>query len=383
MSACHQMHGMAATPAAADWPPLRADEVETVLRHFALPAAVRALRWHSPRPFSAAAEVETEAGIVFVKRHHRRLRDVRTLGEEHAFIAHLRARGAPVPRLLRSAAGATALALGEWTYEVQHAAEGDDAYREAASWTAFASTAHAHAAGRALAELHRAAAGYAAAPRSTTLLVANLRLFGQAQPLPALQRDLARRPALADWLRRRDWQADLRAHLLPWHAQAWPLLRMPPPALWTHGDWHASNLLWRGHGAASAVSAVFDFGLADRSFALYDLATAIERNLVPWLHLDDGRRAVAELDQLDALLRGYAAVLPLDAAQLRTLAALLPLAHADFALSEVEYFAGITGSDANADIAYRRYLLGHADWFGDEEGQRLLQRLHRHAAAAP
>lgn len=381
MSAQHQMHGMGAAPAAADWPPLRVDEVDALLRRFALPDAVRALRWHSPRPFSAAAEVETSAGTLFVKRHHHRLRDVRTLGEEHRFIAHLRARGAPVPLLLHDAEGATAVQSGDWTYEVQRAAEGEDVYRQAASWTAFASTAHAHAAGRALAGLHRAASGYAAAPRSTTLLVANLRLFGQPQPLPALRRDLARRPALAAWLQRRDWQAELRTHLLPWHAQAWPLLASPPPALWTHGDWHASNLLWRGRGDASEVSAVFDFGLADRSFALYDLATAIERNLVPWLQLDAGRRAVAELDQLDALLHGYAAVLPLDAAQLRALAALLPLVHADFALSEIEYFAGITGSDANADIAYRRYLLGHADWFGSDDGQRLLRHLQRRAAA--
>ncbi|MEE7560604.1 phosphotransferase, partial [Xanthomonas sp. Kuri4-2] len=171
-------------------------------------------------------------------------------------------------------------------------------------------------------------------------------------------------------------------HLLPWHARAWPLLRTPGPALWTHGDWHASNLLWQHRGPASQVGAVFDFGLADRTFALYDLATAIERNLVPWLDLDRGARAVAELDQMDALLYGYASELPLDAAQLRLLGALLPLVHADFALSEVDYFAGITGSPSNAAIAYERYLLGHADWFGGDEGQRLLQRLARHPGTA-
>lgn len=128
---------------------------------------------------------------------------------------------------------------------------------------------------------------------------------------------------------------------------------------------------------------MFDFGLSDRTFALFDLATAIERNLIPWLDLDGGGRAVAELDQLDALLFGYASVLPLDAAQLRLLAALLPLVHADFALSEVEYFAGVTGSDEHAGVAYDRYLLGHADWFGSGEGQRLLRHLQRRAEAMP
>lgn len=376
------MHGMGAVPEPADWPILRADEVDALLRRMGLPDAVRALRWHSPRPFSAAAEVQSAIGTLFVKRHHRTLRDARTLGEEHGFIEHLRAGGAPVPPLLRTPDGASAVELGDWTYEVQRAAVGEDLYRDTASWRPFAGSAHAQAAGRALAQLHRAAAGYAAAPRSTALLVANLRLFGHADPLQALQQDMRGRPALAAWLQRRDWRSDLCRHLLPWHARAWPLLRTPPAALWTHGDWHASNLLWHGHGAASEVSAVFDFGLADRSFALFDLATAIERNVVPWLDLDAGGRAAADLDQLDALLHGYAQTLPLDAAQLRLLAALLPIVHADFALSEIDYFAGITGSHANADIAYHRYLLGHADWFGGDEGQRLLRRLRRHAEAA-
>jgi len=378
----HQIHGMSLAPAAADWPPLRSDEVDALLRHMGLSDAVRALRWHSPRPFSAAAEVDSAVGTLFVKRHHRSLRDARTLGEEHRFIEHLRARGMPVPVLLRAPDGASAIALGDWTYEVQRAATGEDLYRDTASWLPFADTAHAQAAGRALALLHQAAAGYTAPPRSTTQLVANLRLFGSADPLQALQQDLHERPALAAWLQRRDWRGDLRRHLLPWHARAWPLLQTPAPPLWTHGDWHASNLLWQGHGATSAVSAVFDFGLADRTFALFDLATAIERNLVPWLELDAGGRAPADLDQLDALLHGYAQLLPLDAAQLRLLAALLPIVHADFALAEIDYFAGITGSDANAEIAYRRYLLGHADWFGGEEGQRLLRRLQWHADAA-
>lgn len=381
MSARHQMHGVGVEPVDSDWPALREDEVRAVLQHFDLPGDLHALRWHSPRPFSAAAEVTTDVGTLFVKRHHRRLRDARTLTEEHRFIAHLRAHGVPVPALLRARDAATALQLGDWTYEVQQAGEGEDSYREATSWTPFSSRTHAYAAGVALARLHRAAAGHAEPPRSTRLLVANLRLFGSHDPLQALAQDLHRRPALAAWLATRDWAGELRAQLLPWHAQAWPWLQRQP-LLWTHGDWHASNLLWRQDDTGAAVSAVFDFGLADRSFALFDLATAIERNLIPWLDLDRGGRAVAEIEQLDALLDGYIRVLPLETAQLRALAALLPIVHADFALSEVEYFAGITASQAHAQVAYERYLLGHADWFANAEGQRLLRHLQRRAQAA-
>jgi len=53
----------------------------------------------------------------------------------------------------------------------------------------------------------------------------------------------------------------------------------------------------------------------------------------------------------------------------------LPLVHLDFALSEVEYFHGITRSLANADVAYGVFLLGHAQWFSTAPGQALLQAL--------
>jgi Ser/Thr protein kinase RdoA (MazF antagonist) len=55
--------------------------------------------------------------------------------------------------------------MGDWVWEAHPVAPGDDLYRDAPSWTPFQSEAHAHAAGAALARLHRAAADYAA-PRA-------------------------------------------------------------------------------------------------------------------------------------------------------------------------------------------------------------------------
>lgn len=155
---------------------------------------------------------------------------------------------------------------------------------------------------------------------------------------------------------------------------------MPP--LWTHGDWHASNLLWRTQDGNTEVSAVFDFGLCDRSFALFDLATTIERNLIPWLNLDNGQRAQPQLDQLDALLDGYAQHCPLGAAQLHLLAALLPIA-CRFRLERDRVLRRHHRSAGNADIAYHRYLLGHADWFASADGQRLIEHLHARARRLP
>ena len=76
-----------------------------------------------------------------------------------------------------------------------------------------------------------------------------------------------------------------------------------------------------------------------------------------------------------ALLDGYRQLRPLAATQVLLLADLLPIVHFDFALSEVEYFHGATGSTANADIAYHDFLLGHARWFSGPHGQMLLAAL--------
>jgi Ser/Thr protein kinase RdoA (MazF antagonist) len=179
---------------------------------------------------------------------------------------------------------------------------------------------------------------------------------------------------LANYLSDKDWHAQLTPLLLPYHATLLPLLKAQPP-LWTHNDWHASNLLWSSDQADAQVVSVLDFGLADRTFALFDLANALERNTVPWLDLDTGGNAPADLDAIDALLAGYHAVKPLSSEELRTLAALLPLVHIDFAISEIAYFQGIVGSTSSADVAYHAYLIGHLQWFNGAEGQRLLDHL--------
>ena len=120
---------------------------------------------------------------------------------------------------------------------------------------------------------------------------------------------------------------------------------------------------------------MLDFGLASPTSALFDLATAIERNAVAWLELERGRDAV-RIEIALALLEGYRQVLPLSATRVQLLADLLPMVHFDFALSEVEYFEGVTGSTANADVAWQPFMLGHPAWFHSAPGQALLQALH-------
>lgn len=369
----HLVHGLAGDHAAADWPALTTVEVDTLLRRYPQLGTPMRIDWHSPRPLSAAGLIETTNSTVFVKRHHRSVRSLATLSEEHRFIAHLRANGMAIPMVLRDAQGQTAVTIDDWVYEVHERAAGIDLYREAISWSPLPHYEHALSAGRTLATLHDAATDYRAAQRGTHILVARSELIGAPDPVSALQSQLPGRPGLADYLRDRDWQADLTRLLAPWHAAVQPQLARQP-RLWTHGDWHVSNLCWSDASTHARISAVLDFGLAAANCALFDLATAIERNAIAWLALETGDEAI-HVDIAHALIEGYRQQRPLDAAAIHLLADLLPLVHVDFALSEVEYFHAITHSRANADVAYDTFLRGHAAWFHSPPGQALLQAI--------
>jgi Ser/Thr protein kinase RdoA (MazF antagonist) len=362
-SVAHLVHGLGTANVAPDWPPLTLAEADAVLRRFPEAAGAKALLWRSPRPLSAAGLVETtRGGSVFIKRHHRSVRSVAGLREEHAFLAHLRDNGAPVVRVLDDQAGNTVLADGEWTYEVHTVGVGDDLYRDAISWSPFTRLSHARAAGRALAALHVAARGYAAAPRRPQPLVAGFSVFADPDPVAAIERYAAARPALADELATRPWRDDIERWHLQHHERLLPLLPSLD-SLWTHNDFHASNLLWHG----DQVATVLDFGLCDRTFAAHDLATAIERNAIEWLELDVKGAAAVHLDAALALIDGYQEIRKLTDAERAALPDVLALCHVDFALSEIDYFRGVTRSPENTELAYR-YLVDHAAWFADRVG---------------
>ncbi|MFM0736461.1 phosphotransferase [Paraburkholderia xenovorans] len=369
--------GVSGEKAERDWPLMTRDEVERVLAGYPAIGPVARLSWHSPRPFSAAVLVTTVRGeVVFVKRHHVSIRDVEGLLEEHAFIAHLRARGVPVADVLANREGVTAVTQAEWTYELHGAAPGVDAYRGAMSWTPFADVSHAYSAGRALARLHAAAADYPAPARAIRPLLSSFRVLSCADLSAALDRWVAAQPLLVSSLATRDWRADIARIIAPYHARLVPLLPALAP-LWTHGDWHASNLLWTDDAPGAQVRTVLDFGLSDKTCAVYDLALAIERNAIEWLEPSETRHV--HLDHVDALLDGYESLAPLSDDESAALVALLPIVHTEFALSEVAYFEGILQSRETGDVAYDGYLIGHTRWFEQPQGQALLALLERRA----
>ena len=177
-------------------------------------------------------------------------------------------------------------------------------------------------------------------------------------------------------VRARDLLAGLHAELRP----CLPHLE----SLWTHNDLHCSNLLWSDTSARAHPAAILDFGLADRTNAVHDLAHAIERNMVEWLalvqHPDRPEDVPLHLDHLQALLDGYESVRPLSAHEAAALAPMTALCHAEFALSEADYFLGSLHSEDKARMAYDGWLVGHAAWFHSARGTSLLDVIRRRAA---
>src|SRR5208337_480833 len=367
------------------WPPLTDDELRGVLGRAGDPGGLGrqpVVTWRSPRPMSAAALVRHGDATVFVKRHHLSVRTPAQLAAEHAFAGHLRMRAQPVPAVLRLADGQgvqSVLRRGDFCYEAHQVANGVDLYRDAVSWSPYASLGHAYAAGAALARLHLAAADFDLPARPAAVLMNSCQVISAADPPAAVNRLVTARPALAAYLAGRRWPADFEACLAPLIRDAAPLLAALP-SQWGHGDWHPSNLTWTSAAPDALVAGIFDFGLANRTYAVHDLALALERAVVSWLDLPETGTATADLAAAAVILDGYQTVRPLSGAEVAALPRLLPVVHLEYALSELDYFTGVAVSPAHADLAYE-YLTGHARWFGQPPGATLLGFLAEHLRA--
>jgi len=204
-----------------------------------------------------------------------------------------------------------------------------------------------------------------------------------------MERYVAARPALMDFARMRACCDEGLELLAPFHAELLPLLPALKP-LWTHNDLHASNLLWSDDTDNAQATTIIDFGLADRTNAVHDLAHAIERNIVEWLELARGseirdqgsvnaKNVPIHFDHLRALLAGYESVRPLSGEEASALAPMAALCHAEFALSETDYFLSVLHREDQAPMACDGWLVGHARWFRGAGG-KLLDALRGWAA---
>jgi Ser/Thr protein kinase RdoA (MazF antagonist) len=74
-------------------------------------------------------------------------------------------------------------------------------------------------------------------------------------------------------------------------------------------------------------------------------------------------------------LSGYESVRVLSDEEAAALAPMTALCHAEFALSEAEYFLEVLHSEEKAPMAYDGWLVGHARWFHSVAGKRLLEAI--------
>jgi GNAT superfamily N-acetyltransferase len=78
------------------------------------------------------------------------------------------------------------------------------------------------------------------------------------------------------------------------------------------------------------------------------------------------------------LLDGYESVRRLSDGEARALAPMLALCHAEFALSETDYFLSVLHSEDKAWYACEGYLVAHSRWWRGA-GAKLLDALRRWA----
>jgi Ser/Thr protein kinase RdoA (MazF antagonist) len=380
-STATKAHGLDGSMVEPDWPPLTRAEIALVLAHFSGLKPPFEIVSISPRPLSAASVVQTRSGRVFVKRHSKLVRDAAGLREEHRFMAHLHAHGIPVPEVLATEMGDAAFEARDWTYEVHATPHGVDAYEDAISWTPFRSAPHARSAGEMLARLHLAAESYDAPARPRRQLVAGFTIFAAQTPAEEFERYVRTRPVLHSYLQQSGCATEAMELLAGFHPELVPLLPSLTP-LWTHNDLHASNLFWSDAGPEAHATAVIDFGLCDRTNTVHDLAHAIERNIIEWLVLVNDpahpENVPVHMDHLWALLEGYESVRPLSANEVAAVAPMLALCHAEFALSEADYFLSVLHSPEKAYMACEGYLLSHARWWRGA-GSSLLDTLRNWA----
>lgn len=384
-------HGMGNAWENKDWAHISAPDLASLQQHYpCLQGRIETL-WCSPRPFSSAVRVKvlqdqtlpdgvstaaTSAPQYFIKRSHRSFRSARDILQEHAVLQHLARKGIPVAKLMSSNYGLTALELGDWSYEVYATAAGLDLYADQQSWKPFFHADHAAKAGALVARLHLAMQDFPERQgRSAAYLVSNQQLLDSENIVAALQARIEQSPELSRYFADKVLPTEFLDRIAQVHHHIKPALQQAS-RIWTHNDLHASNLFWSADSAQAEITAVIDFGLADRNSALYDLAVTIERNFIDWLALEQGARIDVDEAGLTAFLQAYFAATP-PPEDFSVLPELLKIVHLDFAFSELEYFVGISRNLKHADAAYYDWIVGHVDWFFGEQGQHLTQMLSR------
>jgi Ser/Thr protein kinase RdoA (MazF antagonist) len=372
------------------WAPISLDEAEGVLGRLAEPLHARALGAQSLRPTAAAAMIQTDQRLVFIKRYPRGIRSSTGIAAYHRFAAHVRSRGIPTPRFLSFAERAsgtdgayvTVLEQSGNFYEVSSLAAGADRYVSALTWDSPQSLEEAKNLGSFMARLSLAARDFKHPEMEPNGLSNRFSVFFDSDIDAAIETWLGRNPVVKGCLRRtqRDLHSDLEAHRSFADRLAHNGYGLLEPC-WTHGDPHISNFMWSG----LAPNAVIDFGLADLNTALFDVAMTIERNCIQWVCIMGGERDACRPDMARAILTGYQAVRPLSDREKALLPDVVALCQAQAGLNWITYYAALRSEEDRSDGAHQREhdeeflinaawcydtcFVSHTQWFSSDEGR--------------
>ncbi len=333
------------------WEPISDAEVRGVVGEDA-EAVARHRRW-----LFAVARCRTPAGDVYLKRQPPMGRDIEQLRRQHRLTNHLADRGVPAARAV-----GLVEAAGLW-YELHEPAAGEDVYSGADTWDPFDRDAHVVSAGRMLARLHAAGADFPdRTPQQQAGFVVQVGMVA-LDPVAAVERLAALRPAVADHLATRTWRAPVAEAYTALFDRLRPYLSgLPERPL--HGDWQTNNLFFAGDECAGII----DFHQADHAPRLLDLVTAVERNCFFWNRISAGDDAAFDLRQAELLVRAYDAETPLEPIERVVLADMLAVCQFEYGISFLDYYAGVERDRAKADWAWSDFVIGHARWWGSPAG---------------
>lgn len=367
------------------WPDITLAEAADVLSRLRHPLRALELLTRSGRPTAAGAMIRTNEGDVFIKRYALSVRDAASILPYHGFVHYLAKRGISTPTFMPfaddlggSAPGGpiwatdSALTIGGAVYEVCAKAEGDDRYIDALSWDPPRTVSEAEQLGAFMARMSMAAEGYdAPRPAAPNPFQNRFGLFAAEDFDVAVKAWLEERPVVRDYLKSTDrhLMQDLDLHRRYVEKVSGPYGALP--SCWTHGDPHISNFLWQG----DRPSSIFDFGLADRNTALFDLVETLERNTIRFVSIMNGEDDAYCADTAAAIIRGYNGVIPLSSSDLALVADMLPVCQSEAALNWIAYYVEGTHRPQDAAWCYDISLMGHTAWFARPSGQRYLDAI--------
>lgn len=355
------------------WAPIEFQEAQLVCAKLREPLSVTSVISHSARPMAAGCLVQTDRQAVYIKRYPISLRQADSILPYHRFAEHVRDAGISTPKFLDFMSDKTTILQSEgMIYEVCTLADGEDRYRHAYTWDPPRTAQEAYSLGAFVARLALAAETFDEPAMPWNVFSSRFTICAHDDVLAAGRCWLDCHQLIAKTLARygRDFVRDLEGFVQTCqkiHQIGYSDL----PTQWTHSDPHISNFMWD----VDAPCAVFDFGLADRNTALYDLVMLLERHSIQWLDIMNGHAESVRIDIAQALIDGYTSIRSLSIEERELIPYVLSVSQIEAACTYIAYYVLSGGSAQDILWCYDVGFRGHAQWFMSNSGLAYLNYL--------